>query len=291
MERKAAIGSWLQDALTARLSPTASAWLSGVTAAAADAADRRWLTAFGLAPRKLGKDALQPSAAECAAATAARPDWDPRRWTVADAGRSALLLARPWPDAATAVAELDRLFLTSDLGEAVACYQALPLLPHPAAWRQRAAEGLRSNMTVVFEAVAQRNPYPAEELDEGAWNQLVLKALFVGSRLDPIVGLDRRCNPALARMLVDYARERRAASRPISPELWRCVGPVADEEGLDLLAQELRAGNRLAAAAAALALAAGPGRDLLERLDPDRAAAVAAGRLDWAAIAAALDQP
>ncbi len=50
-------------------------------------------------------------------------------------------------------------------------------------------------MRVVFEAVAHRNPYPAEQLPEAAWNQMVLKALFVGSRLAPIVGLDapRQC--------------------------------------------------------------------------------------------------
>ena len=63
-------------------------------------------------------------------------------------------------------------------------------------------------------------------MDE-AWNQMVLKALFVGSRLDPIVGLDRRANAVLARMLGDYAHERWSAGRPVSPELWRCVGPFA----------------------------------------------------------------
>ena len=88
-------------------------------------------------------------------------------------------------------------------------------------------------MRVVFEAVAHRNPYPAEHFAEPAWNQLVLKALFVGSPLDPIVGLDARRNPTLARMLCDYAHERWAASRPVSPELWRCVGPFATGPMLD----------------------------------------------------------
>jgi hypothetical protein len=56
---------------------------------------------------------------------------------------------------------------------------------------------------------------------------MVLKALFVGSTLGPIIGLDLRANAALARMLSDYAHERWSAGRPVSPELWRCVGPFA----------------------------------------------------------------
>ena len=63
---------------------------------------------------------------------------------------------------------------------------------------------------------------------------MVLKALFVETTLAPIVGLDERANPELARILRDYAHERWAAGRPVSPELWRCVGPFAtDAAALD----------------------------------------------------------
>lgn len=56
---------------------------------------------------------------------------------------------------------------------------------------------------------------------------MVLKALFIGSRLAPIKGLDERANPELAQILREYAHERWSAGRPVNPELWRCVGPFA----------------------------------------------------------------
>ena len=52
----------------------------------------------------------------------------------------------------------------ADIGELVAFYRGLPLYPDQPRYALRAAEGVRSNMRVVFEAVAHRNPYPAEQL-------------------------------------------------------------------------------------------------------------------------------
>ena len=61
-------------------------------------------------------------------------------------------------------------------------------------------------MRPVFEAVAHPNPYPSERFSETQWNHLVLKALFIGTTLAPIQGLDQRRNADLARMLIDYAQ-------------------------------------------------------------------------------------
>jgi hypothetical protein len=181
---------------------------------------------------------------------------------------------------------LDQLCQTADVGELVAFYRGLPLYPDPAQHRLRAAEGVRSNMKAVFEAVAHRNPYPAEELSEGAWNQMVLKALFVGSALGPIQGLDQRSNPTLMRMLCDYAHERWAAKRPISPELWRCVGRHADEAALADLKHVMDTGTPPERQAAALALADSPApaaRDVLER-DAELGSAIASGKITWNSV-------
>jgi hypothetical protein len=82
----------------------------------------------------------------------------------------------------------------------------------------------------VFNAVALYNPYPAEYLDDLAWNQMILKALFVGTPLYPIYGLKRRNNPQLSKMLLDYARERLAAKRTVNPELWKLAATFQPEE-------------------------------------------------------------
>jgi hypothetical protein len=127
-----------------------------------------------------------------------------------------------------------------------------------------------------------------EEFDENAWNHMVLKALFVGSKLDPIQGLDRRSNPALMRMLCDYAHERWAAGRPVSPELWRCVGPHADRDAIADLERVLRTGTVVEQQAAALALTASSlpaAKEVLAEV-PDLAKQAAAGEPSWSALAA-----
>jgi hypothetical protein len=264
---------WLQDQ-AARLGP--------------DAGDAGLYMAVSLVARRVGKDDLQASTEDIRAADAARPGWDPTDWSVDQAARIYLLLASGSAGERFA-RRLDQLCATADVGELVAFYRGLPLYPEPARHVARAAEGVRSNMKAVFEAVAHRNPYPAEQLPEGAWNQLVLKALFVGAKLNPIVGLDRRANATLARMLCDYAHERWAASRPVSPELWRCVGPFAAGAMLQDLARVLEDGSEHERAAAALALAQSRDAAATALLDrhPRLVEAINQGKLTWRALAMA----
>jgi hypothetical protein len=248
------MAAWLR----AQLPPDAWSWLAGQRERLeAGASTRDFNMAISLVPRRIGKADLVLDESALAAAEAARPGWDPRGWSADQAGRLVLLLA----GGGTGQAFLDRLrqlFATADLVEAIAFYRGLPLYPDPALHEPRAREGVRSAMQPLFEAVAHRNPYPAEQFDEHAWNQMVLKALFIGTTLAPIQQLDRRANKPLMRMLCDYAHERRAAGRAVSPELWRCVGPHADDAALDDLAGALRSDDAAEREAAAVALAACP---------------------------------
>ncbi|GDY12199.1 hypothetical protein LBMAG53_10770 [Planctomycetota bacterium] len=153
----------------------------------------------------------------------------PAPWTVDQLVRVRLVQALPAESPTIWLKNLDRLFAAASVEEAVALYQGIALLPHPELLRPRCAAGVRSNQGEVFRATAVANPYPAQWLDAGAFNQLVLKAIFIGQPLAPIIGLDRRANPELTRMLIDYARERRAAQRPIPDDLWPAARLAADD--------------------------------------------------------------
>ncbi len=188
-------------------------WLADACARAGD--PTAMALAWGAAGRRCGRGPLTADATDAAAV---RPGWDPSRWTVDQGARVRLLLAVPTE---RLLAELDRLAGASTVEELTALYLALPLLPGPDRFRARAAEGVRSNMLPVFQAVALDNPYPAEQFDDEAWSQLVLKAFFTSSDIDRIAGLDRRVPERLRRMLADYARERAAAHRPVDERLFR----------------------------------------------------------------------
>ena len=161
----------LHQVLEQRLDAAAATWMrESVVGLAGGGSDRDLYRLVSLVSRKLGKAPLRPTQAEQAAAHAARPGWDVSRWTVDQAARVLLLLVTG-ADGERSVARLDALCATADVDELVAFYRGLPLYPDPPRHRARAAEGVRSNMKLVFEAVAHGNPYPAEQLADEAWNR------------------------------------------------------------------------------------------------------------------------
>jgi hypothetical protein len=274
----------LQNWLLKSVSAPALTWLQQKqTQIASGAAERVFFTAFSSVPRYLGKEDLQLTFHDLEAAEDVIPGWYPGSWSVDQAGRTLLLLALPHDNSEGYVRSLDQVFSAADMGELVALYQSLPLLPHPELHRHRTAEGIRSNMSNVFQAIALRNPYPANYLDNAAWNQMILKAVFVGSPLHLIWGLDRRANPELARMLADYAHERWAAKRSVTPELWRPVGRFADSTIITDLQKVLANGDTNEQEAAALACAESPlpqAQALLSRY-PDLQSSIQQGNLTW----------
>ena len=273
--------------LRRQLAAPVTAWLDERIRATESGDEQSFFLAFGMIPRKTGKALLILSGDDLRSAADFVEGWNPSLWSVDQAARTLLVLHLPAASATKYVATLDRLFAAGEVGELVALYQSLALFPHPEAHRLRAAEGIRSSIRPVFAAVSQHNPYPAAELDEGPFNQMVLKCLFVGLPLDPVVGLDRRANPSLARMLLDYAHERWAAKREVSPELWRPLAKFVDEAVLNDLRRVLRTGSDLERRAAALTLLAAPhpGAARLLEEEAQLAAEVRAGEFDWSSVA------
>ncbi|MBC5991267.1 EboA domain-containing protein [Pontibacter cellulosilyticus] len=247
--------SFLKSLVEKHVTPQAQQWLSEKTAmlSSETAQPKDLYLAFSAAPRFVGKDKLALTAQNLETANTIRTGFNPSHWSVAQAARTILLLSFPHQNPDDFLATIEQLFNTADMGELVALYAALPLLPHPESFKKRAAEGVRTNMGDVFEAVALDNPYAADYMEEDAWNQMVLKTLFVGKPIYRIYGIEKRVNPKLARMLSDYAHERWAAGRTVSPELWRSVGPYLDANLLPDIKKLFEQPNELEQQAAALA--------------------------------------
>lgn len=258
-------------------------WFVGQQEALVDDPSARNLhITLGMIPRRLGKGDLQLSIEDLEGADSIRSGWNPKYWSVDVAARVATLLTTfdGRDDFAATFVDVCR---GADVGERIAYYSGLPLYAEPQTLNDQVAEGLRTNMRAEFEAIVHRNPFPFEQFDDHRWNHMVLKALFVDSTLYPIHGLDARANTELAQILCDYAHERWAAGRPVTPELWRCVGPYAADAQLEDLERVLGEEKLMSRHAAALALndCPAPGaQDLLDTV-PELRAMMVSGALNW----------
>lgn len=223
--------------------------------------DWEFFSSFSAIPRYIGKGDLELSDKEKKQAKKIRSGWKPEYWSIDQLGRTLIVLSIASREKNEFLELLEKIHQSSDLGEAEALYKSLPVMPYPDDLQAWAAEGIRSNMTSIFNAVSHRNPYPGDYFDDGAWNQMVLKALFVGSPLYLIQKIDERANRQLAEMLIDYAHERWAANRSVSPELWRTVGPFAEGRILEDIQKVLNHPEEIQKQAAALALFVSPSKE------------------------------
>jgi len=274
------MAQWLQ----ARLSAGQYHWLdSQLQKVLAANTERDLHITLGLIPRKLIRDDLNLSQPEQAAAEQARRGWQPQHWNIDRTARIYVLCKLAERDDEVFADTIVDLCRHADLNEAIALYSGACVYPDSPQLNAQLAEGLRSNMRAVFEAIAHHSPYPAEHFDENRWNHMVLKALFIDSTLAPIQGLDERANAELARILCDYAHERQAAGRPVTVELWRCVGPFASGDILDDLLRVSESEDALQQTAALLALSASNDSQAQQQLThfPAQQAAIASGALNW----------
>lgn len=123
-----------------------------------------------------------------------------------------------------------KLIQVADTSELATFLKFLVLLPSPENYLFVAAEALRTNISVVFDAISKYNPYPATYFSEQQWNQMFLKAAFMQQDLGAIVDIENRTNVELARIISDYAHERWAASRAVDPMIWRPVSKFLNDD-------------------------------------------------------------
>jgi hypothetical protein len=277
----------LRNIILEQLSPDAAQWLLEKASAINEPKSSALAVAFAAMPRKVGKAPLVLPHPALEQLTALRPGLVLHNWTMDRFCRVWLLLQLDATEKETYVRRIEQLFPAAEMNELAALYSALPLLAYPEAWRSRCAEGIRSNIGLVLEAIICNNPYPAEQLPEGAWNQLVMKAFFTEKRVDQIVGLDARANEELAHMLLDFAHERWAAGRQAPPLLWRCVAPFFSQQNLSDVERALFSENSTDRDGAALACAQtpfAPAKALLEKRQEQKAA-IESGALNWTSLA------
>jgi hypothetical protein len=181
----------------------------------------QFIRTFALASRRYPKSRL----------TLTEANWFtiPDHWRIPDLVRVVLLLYAEQVSDKEFIPLLQKLPLTADAEERWAVNYSLPYLKGSDALHDIATEALRTNIKPVFESLAHFNPYTRTGLREPAFNQMVLKALFIESPLWPIQGLDERANPRLAQMLIDYMWERIAAKRVVHYELFRTIGGYLEE--------------------------------------------------------------
>ncbi|HEX5101050.1 MAG TPA: EboA domain-containing protein [Polyangiaceae bacterium] len=178
---------------------------------------------FASVPRRLGDAALSRPTPPRELVAAARPHWTLTDWSRLWLVLRALEHVVPEERAAFVL----RTFEAGELGEQESVLRMLSLLPEPGSFVETGVGACRTNAKSVFEAIACDNPYPAAYFSELAYNQLVMKAVFVEAPVGRIEGLAARRTPELLRMARDYASERRAASRPVPADVALILGELS----------------------------------------------------------------
>ncbi|MEE9381966.1 MAG: EboA domain-containing protein [Nannocystaceae bacterium] len=224
------LAATLQHWIASQDSPASAAWFASACAIARQPhSTPAFLTHFAAAGRRLGTQHLEfssdigdiaPKVPPPPTRSAIAPEFQSRRWPIAEAGRVTLLVLHAKSIAPDRHWELvSDMYYRGTLEERQAVSRTLPYLPEPARFLIVAVDAVRSNASAEFSAIAAHNPYPGAHFDDAAFSQMTLKALTMGVPLADIMQLPERRTTELDRMLKSYASERSSAGRPIPDDI------------------------------------------------------------------------
>ena len=201
--------------------------------------DQDFFISFALINKKIPRDHLQLSPAQIQTIHLKYPEFNIENWTLDQLCRFSLLMYYPL----LSVESLTKLISVADTREQISIFKSIPYLENASHFAPIVVNGIRTNIVDVFDAITLKNPYPASYFSQDEWNQMILKAVFMERPIYQIKNIDQRKNEKLAHILFDYARERWAASRRVTPELWRMISGYITEKLFVEMIKKIAEGN------------------------------------------------
>jgi len=180
-----------------------------------------------MARRKLGEASLQ----HASAIDTRFASLEIRRWNCAEMARLILLISAIERQPNDSESIISSYYRMGDEAERMALLRGLILFAPAAYLSVIALDAGRTNNLEVLAALTLDNPYPASFFNDDQFNQMVLKALFLGLAIERIAGLAKRANPELARMAENYVVERERAQRSVPGDIWLAIGACASATG------------------------------------------------------------
>ena len=196
--------------------------------------DQEFFISFALVNKKIPRARLQPTLKQIKDFHRINSEFIIQNWTIDQLCRLSLLMNYSMLN----LQNLSKLISVADTQEQITIYKSIFYLENARQYTPLVVDGIRTNVIDIFDAIALKNLYPAKYFSEDQWNQMVLKAIFMERPIYQIKDIDLRKNEKLANILFDYARERWAASRHVTPELWRMIrGYLTKDQYLEMKKQ------------------------------------------------------
>ncbi|WP_281322587.1 EboA domain-containing protein [Flavobacterium aestivum] len=234
----------LYPIIQSKLSSSELNWLESVLSFENEAL---FFQAFGLISRRISSTIPEWTTQEKESLEQLYPSFTKSSWDLQQLCRSLLMIHIPIDQNEEVLKKIAEM---ADIKELICLYKGLFFLENAQDFVSLVQEGIRTNMVAVFDAIALENPFAAEHLPVDAWNQLVLKAVFMGRPLYRIVDLDLRKNEKLALIVHDYIHERWSAGRLVTPEIWRLVAGYVNQDIASDLFNAINSGDSLTQQAA-----------------------------------------